>query len=117
MTKLYAIVNHPYTNTGNQIFDLSSYLVKPLHDMMYEQVCVYSLGNEIEFFESLEEAKKKLEAVVKVSKMDYKIATQKAVLELYVDEEEKITGFCKLYVVEAEELFEKTQRENRELFK
>lgn len=108
MKKLYAIVSPAYTEVGNSLRDLSSFVINPFHELLYEQVCGYSLGHEVVFFDSEEEAKKNMELGVKGSKGSSRSAVQKAIIELDADDE-KITGFCKLHTVEAQKRYEQAE--------
>lgn len=49
MKKLYAIISPAYTTVGDSLKDLSSFVINPFHQMVYEQVCGYSLGHEVMF--------------------------------------------------------------------
>ncbi|QMT60948.1 MULTISPECIES: hypothetical protein [unclassified Legionella] len=109
MSKIYAIVSPAYTKVGDNFTDLTSYLVSPFHAMAYEHVCGYSLGHEVVFSETLEEAKKLLEEGVKGSKLEAKTATQKAIVELETNEKGEISGFGKLYTVHFDKRFEQAE--------
>ncbi|KTD01759.1 hypothetical protein OQJ19_12255 [Fluoribacter gormanii] len=109
MSKIYAIVNPAYTKSGDSFTDLASYLISPFHAVAYEHVCGYSLGHEIVFSETLEDAKKILEDGIKGTKLDAKKAIQKAVLELETDEKGEITGFGKIYTVNFDKRFEQAE--------
>lgn len=100
MKKIYAIVKPPYTKIGDNFSDLASYFVSPLYTLAFEQVCGYSLGHEVLFYETIEDAKKILEDGIKGKKIDAKTAIQKAIVELEADDEGKITGFGTLYTVD-----------------
>ncbi|WP_454781859.1 hypothetical protein [Legionella sp. WA2022007384] len=109
MGKIYAIVSPAYTKSGDSFTDLASYLVTPFHAAAYEHVCGYSLGHEVVFSETLEEAKKILEDGVKGTKKDATTAIQKAVLELETDEKGEISGFSKIYTVNFNKRYEQAE--------
>ncbi|MBN9225811.1 MULTISPECIES: hypothetical protein [Legionella] len=114
MTKIYAIVKPAYSKMGDSFTDWASYLVSPLHTLAYEQVCGYSLGHDVLFSDTIEEAKKILEDGIKGTKLEANTATQKAIVELDADDEGNITGFNKIYTPNFDKRFE--QAEDR-LFK
>ncbi|KTD74170.1 hypothetical protein [Legionella tucsonensis] len=109
MKKIYAIVSPPYTKIGDGFTDLASYVVSPFHTVAYEQVCGYSLGHEVLFSETIEDAKKILEEKIKGTKSDAKTVIQKAIVELDADDEGKITGFGKIYTVNFDKRFEQAE--------
>ncbi len=109
MKKIYAIVSPAYTKVGDSFTDFASYVVSPLHMVAFEQVCGYSLGHEILFSETIEDAKKILDEEIKGSKLNAKTAIQKAIIELDADDAGKITEFCKVYTVNFDKRFEQAE--------
>ncbi|KTC83568.1 hypothetical protein [Legionella cincinnatiensis] len=111
MKKLYAIVSPAYTAVGDSLKDLSSFVINPFHQILYEQVCGYSLGHEVIFFDNLEDAQKNMDVGIRGSKTDSKATAQKAIIELEADDEEKITGVCKLHTAKVRKLYEQAEQE------
>ncbi|MCE0724475.1 hypothetical protein [Legionella resiliens] len=109
MKKIYAIVSPAYTKIGDGFTDLASYVVSPFHTVAFEQVCGYSLGHEVFFSETIEDAKKTLEEKIKGTKSDAKTAIQKAIVELDADDEGNITGFSKIHTVNFDKRFEQAE--------
>ncbi|KTD60643.1 hypothetical protein Lsai_0101 [Legionella sainthelensi] len=110
MKKLYAIISPAYTTVGDSLKDLSSLVINPFHQMVYEQVCGYSLGHEVVFFDNIEEARKSMDAGIRGSKSDSRATAQKAIIELDTDDE-KITGIPKLHTAEVRKLYEQAEQE------
>lgn len=106
MKKIYAIVSPAYTKIGDGFTDLASYLIAPLHAVVYELVCGYSLGHEVQFLETLEDAKKILEEKIKGSKTDATGAIQKAIVEMDVTDQDNIQNFLKLHTLNFDKRFE-----------
>ncbi|KTD63313.1 hypothetical protein Lsan_1431 [Legionella santicrucis] len=111
MKKLYAIISPAYTTVGDSLKDLSSFVLNPFHQILYEQVCGYSLGHEVIFFDNIEDAQKSMDVSIRGSKTDSRAAAQKAIIELDADDEEKITGVCKLHTAEVRKLYEQAEQE------
>ncbi|STY29933.1 Uncharacterised protein [Legionella wadsworthii] len=109
MKKIYAIVSPAYTKVGDGFTDLASYFALPFHTVAFEQISGYSLGHKVLFTESLETAKGMLESGIQTSKSDAKTAIQKAIIELDADDEEKITGFNKIYTVDYDKRYEQAE--------
>ena len=111
MKQLYAIVSPAFTKSGDGFKDLPSSIVSFAYSMMYEQVCGYSLGHDVVFFESIENAKNYLEEGIKGSKSAAKTAAQKAIWELDANDELQITGFSKIHSVDVQKFYQKTENE------
>lgn len=94
MSKLYAIVYPAYSMSGDGLADLPYLVATPLHKMLYEQVCGYSLGHKVDFFNTLEVAKVGFEEAVE--KNAHALEMQSAIVELNV-EEGQVVGFDALY--------------------
>ncbi|MCW8408156.1 hypothetical protein OQJ13_04125 [Legionella sp. PATHC035] len=109
MKTIFAIVSPAYIKAGNSLTDWASYLISPLHTMAFEQVCGYSLGNEVLFFEKIEDAKKLMEDAIKGKKSDATITIQKAIVELEADDDGKITKFNKIHTVNFDKRFEQAE--------
>ncbi|MCW8386266.1 hypothetical protein OQJ15_08105 [Fluoribacter dumoffii] len=105
MKKIYAIVSPAYTKSSDD-FTVTSYLISSYHALTFEQVCGYSLGHDVVFLETLEDAKKILEDGIKGNKLEAKTAVQKAIIELEADDEGKMTGFGKMYTLNFDKRFE-----------
>ncbi|ARB93710.1 hypothetical protein [Legionella longbeachae] len=110
MKKLFAILSPAYTEVGDTLKDLSSFVINPFHQIMYEQVCGYSLGHEVIFFDNLEDAHNNIDVGIRGSKTDSKAAAQKAIIELDADDE-KITGVSKLHTADVRKLYEQADQE------
>ncbi|WP_115707856.1 hypothetical protein [Legionella sainthelensi] len=110
MKKLYAIISPAYTTVGDSLKDLSSFVINPFHQMVYEHVCGYSLGHEVIYFDNIEEARKSMDAGIRGSKSDSRATAQKAIIELDTDDE-KITGISKLHTAEVRKFYEQVEQE------
>ncbi len=99
MTKLYAIVKPAYTFKGQGLVEIPCLLLEPIHKLMYETVCNFSLGHEVDFFDCLDEAKNEFElAVANNREYEYGATVQNAIIELDRDGKD-IKGFLNMYTV------------------
>lgn len=105
MTKLYAIVKPAYTFLGqglinmSHLMDLPYFVLTPVHRLLYENICGYSLGHDVEFFDTLEEAKDEFERAVKTNReYIYGSVVQNAIIELDHDKK-SITELSNIYTV------------------
>ena len=105
MTKLYAVVKPGYTFQGQGIthtaylIDIAYFIQAPFHLLMYEHICGYSLGHDVAFFSSLEDAKVEFEKAVKTNRpYIYGSVVQQAIIELELDEG-SITRCSNIHIV------------------
>lgn len=96
MTKKYAIVQPAFTFSGDGFGDLPWLFVTPFHKITYEQICGYSLGHKVIFYDDLSSAQKYFDKGKDRYSNFY--ARQNAIIELDF-EKNRITNFFKIYEI------------------
>jgi len=100
MKKLYATIQPAYIFVGDGLADLPFLFIAPYHFINYERVCGYSLGHDVTFFDSLQEAQKQFGIELKKNEISqYYFQRQNALIELDV-KEDKIIRFIKIHTIE-----------------
>lgn len=116
MSKVYAIMR-PASFYKGSIEDLVSLWGEVYHAVCYETIDGYSLGHEVTFHASLEEAKNSF-PTSQLPNHEFKffqthnLRSQEAILELELDEESKVMALGKLHKLEFETLYEKPETES-----
>lgn len=99
MKKLYALVKPPYTFTGQGLLDLPYLFLTPVYQLMYEHICTYTLGHDVEFFDSLQEAQDVFNSAIATGRESVYIGVvQNAIIELEYNGV-NITKFLKMHTV------------------
>lgn len=116
MAKKYVIVSPAWADSGDGFADMPAlFFVVPFHKLKYEQVCGYSLGHKVAFYDDLDGAKKQFPSSYnKSNDISSVFDSQNAIIELDF-ENNSATNFCKIYEIKGKvEQFKKC--ENSELF-